>query len=74
MQLQGVPYVPKYEDVQCVFHSHLFDMSKQNSVTNTKQLNSMLDCLFQNGQMVRRGKYFDTTYGCACKYRLYLVS
>ena len=69
MQLPGVAYVSKYEDVQCVFHSHLFDMSKQNSATNTKQLNSMLDCLFQDGQMVSGGTMFDTTYGCACQYR-----
>ena len=69
MQLPGVAYVPKYEDVQRVFHSHIFDMLKQNSATNTKHLNSMLYCLFQNGQMVRRGKMFDTTYGCACQYR-----
>ena len=69
MRMPGVAYVPKYEDVQCVFHSHLFDMSKQNSATNTKQLNSMLDCLFQDGQMVSGGTMFDTTYGCACQYR-----
>ena len=52
MQLQGVVYSPKGEDVQHVLHSHFSDMLKQNAATTTKQLNSILDCLFQNGQMV----------------------
>eukprot|EP00978_Attheya_sp_CCMP212_P034637 scaffold146167_cov65-Attheya_sp.AAC.2 len=44
-------------------------MAKQNAATTTKHLNSMLDCLFQNGQMVRGGTMYDTTDGCACQYR-----
>ncbi len=48
MQLQGVAYIPKDEDVQHVFHSNFSDMSKQNAATTTtKHLNSMLDCACQ---------------------------
>ena len=52
IQLQGDAYSPKGEDVQHVLHSHFSVMLEQNSATTTKHLNSMLDCLFQSGQMV----------------------
>eukprot|EP00978_Attheya_sp_CCMP212_P009408 scaffold22285_cov77-Attheya_sp.AAC.1 len=64
MQTPGVAYVPKDKDVQRVFHSHFSDMSTQNAATTTKHLNSMLDCLFQNGQIVRGGTMYDTADGC----------
>eukprot|EP00978_Attheya_sp_CCMP212_P005343 scaffold11944_cov31-Attheya_sp.AAC.2 len=44
-------------------------MSTQNAATTTKHLNSMLDCLFKNGQIVRGGTMYDTTDGCSCQYR-----
>ena len=69
MQSPDVAYVPEDQDVQRVFHSHFSDMSKQNAATTTKHLQSMLDCLFTNGQMVRGGTMYDTTDGCACQYR-----
>ena len=52
IQLQGAAYSPKGKDVQHVSHSHFSVMLKKNAATTTKQLNSMLDCFFQNGQMV----------------------
>ena len=67
MQLSGVAYVPKDEDMKRVFHSLFYDMSKQNASTTTKHLNYMLDCLFPNGQMVRVVKMYDTKDGCACQ-------
>ena len=63
MQLPGVSYVTKDEDVQRVFHSHFSDMLKKNAATTTKQLKSMLDCLFQNDYMVLGGTMYDKIDG-----------
>ena len=60
------------------FYLHLSDSKLQNAATSTAHLHTLLAKVIEKKQMIRGGKMWDQTYGCAKQYRCsisyYLIS
>ena len=54
-----------------MYFIHIFLVCQKKAATTTKHLKSMLDRLFQNGQMVCGVTMYDTTDGCVYQFRCY---
>ena len=51
------------------FYLHLSDSKLQNAATTTAHLHTLLAKVFEKKQMIRGGKMWYQTYGCANQYR-----
>ena len=65
----GGGYVHQYNDTLREFRLHLSYSKLKNAATTTACLYTLLDRMFEKKQMIRRGQFWDQTYGCAKRYR-----